>query len=225
MPAPLARPSATPPERVAAGPLVLRRVEAGDAAVIAAAVGASLEHLRPWMAWATPEAADVRTQLLRVAESDELWAAGAGFIYVIIARGSAPDGGQAGRGGDPDGEFVGTIGMHRRAADDAVEIGYWIASAKTRRGYATAAARALTPVALELSASRRVEIHCDEANTASAAVPRKLGYRLDRVQAHVREAPGEQGRRMIWVWDPPGGANGAGRSTGPTGRAARAGAR
>jgi RimJ/RimL family protein N-acetyltransferase len=221
MPAPLARPSATPPERVAAGPLVLRRVGAGDAAVIAAAVGASLEHLRPWMAWATPQAADVRTQLLRVAESDELWAAGAGFIYVIIAPDSAPDGGPAGRGGDPDGEFVGTIGMHRRAADDAVEIGYWIASAKTRRGYATAAARALTPVALELSASRRVEIHCDEANTASAAVPRKLGYRLDRIQAHEREAPGEQGRRMIWVWDPPGGANGAGQ----TGRAARAGAR
>src|SRR5215469_1030964 len=92
MPASLARPSATPPERVVAGPLVLRRVEAADAAVIAAAVGASLEHLRPWMAWATPEAADVRTQLLRVAESDELWETGAGFIYVMIARDSAPDG-------------------------------------------------------------------------------------------------------------------------------------
>ena len=227
MPASLARPPATPPERVAAGPLVLRRVEAGDAAVIAAAVGASLEHLRPWMAWATPEAADVRTQLLRVAESDELWAEGAGFIYVMIVGDSAParPPGQSGSRGDPDGEFVGTIGMHRRAADDAVEIGYWIASAKTRRGYATAAARALTPVALELSATRRVEIHCDVANTASAAIPRKLGYRLDRVEAHEREAPGERGRRMIWVWDPPGGGAGAEWSTRPTGRAARAGSR
>jgi RimJ/RimL family protein N-acetyltransferase len=46
---------------------------------------------------------------------------------------------------------------------------------------------------------RRVEIHCDEANTASAAIPRKLGYRLDRVIAHEPEAPGESGRRMIWV--------------------------
>jgi len=34
-------------------------------------------------------------------------------------------------------------------------------------------------------------------------VPRKLGYRLDRVEAHEREAPGEQGRRMIWVADGP----------------------
>lgn len=227
MPASLARPSATPPERLVAGPLVLRRVEADDAPIVAAAVGASLAHLRPWMAWATPEAADVRTQLLRVAEADELWETGTGFIYVMIARDSAPDGppGSAGSRIDPDGEFVGTIGMHRRAADDAMEIGYWIASAKTRRGYATAAARALTPVALGLSASRRVEIHCDEANTASAAVPRKLGYRLDRVEAHEREAPGERGRRMIWVWDPPDGAAGAEWSTGPGGHAARASAR
>ena len=228
MPASPARPSATPPERLAAGPLVLRRVEADDAAVIAAAVGASLEHLRPWMPWATPEAADLRTQLVRVAEADELWETGTGFIYVMIARDSGPDGApaaSAGSKGDPDGEFVGTIGMHRRAADDAVEIGYWIASAKTRRGYATAAARALTPVALELSAGRRVEIHCDEANTASAAIPRKLGYRLDRVEAHEREAPGERGRRMIWVWDPPGGAAGAEWSTRPTGSATRTSAR
>ena len=84
---------------------------------------------------------------------------------------------------------------------------------------------ALTPVALELSATRRVEIHCDVANTASAAIPRKLGYRLDRVEAHEREAPGERGRRMIWVWDPPGGAAGAERSTRSAGRAARAGFR
>jgi RimJ/RimL family protein N-acetyltransferase len=227
MPAFLARPPATPPERLQAGPLVLRRVEACDAGTIAAAVGASLEHLRPWMPWATPEAADLRTQLVRVAEADELWETGTGFIYVMIARDSGPGGPPrpAGRRGDPDGEFAGTIGLHRRAADDAVEIGYWIASAKTRRGYATAAARALTPVALQLSGARRVEIHCDEANTASAAIPRKLGYRLDRVEAHEREAPGERGRRMIWVWDPSGGPTEAEWSAGPTGRAARAGAR
>jgi RimJ/RimL family protein N-acetyltransferase len=225
MPAPLARPPATPPERLAAGPLVLRRVEADDAGAIAAAVGTSLEHLRPWMPWATPEAADLRTQLIRVAEADELWETGTGFIYVMITRDSGPGGppAPAGNRGDPDGEFVGTIGLHRRAADDAVEIGYWIASAKTRRGYATTAARALTPVALALSGTRRVEIHCDEANTASAAIPRKLGYRLDRIEVHEREAPGERGRRMIWVWDRAGEAPRAEWSTGRTGRAARSG--
>jgi RimJ/RimL family protein N-acetyltransferase len=45
----------------------------------------------------------------------------------------------------------------------------------------------------------RVEIHCDEANIASNAIPRKLGYRLDRIDDHEPEAPGERGRRLIWV--------------------------
>src|SRR6266851_7228376 len=90
--APPPREPASPPERVAARPLVLRRVHADDAGAIAVAVGASLEHLRPWMPWATPEAADLRSQLVRVAEADELWESGTGFIYVMVAQ----DGGQAG---------------------------------------------------------------------------------------------------------------------------------
>lgn len=212
-----------PPERVAAGPLVLRRVRADDAGAIAVAVGASLEHLRPWMPWATPDAADLRSQLVRAAEADEMWESGTGFIYVMIARDTGPPGPHApGVVKDPDGEFVGTIGLHRRLADDAVEIGYWTVAAKTRRGYATAAAQALTQVAAALPGARQVEIHCDEANTASAGVPRKLGYRLDRVEKHDKEAPGERGRRMIWVWDPAAGP----RATGsPDGRVARGGGR
>jgi RimJ/RimL family protein N-acetyltransferase len=214
---------ARPPEQVATGPLVLRRVHADDAGAIAVAVGASLEHLRPWMPWATPEAADLRSQLVRVAEADEMWESGTGFIYVMIARDTGPSGPDAaGMIKDPDGEFVGTIGLHRRLTDDAVEIGYWTVAARTRRGYATAAAQAMTQVALALPGARRVEIHCDAANTASAGVPRKLGYRLDRVEKHEREAPGEQGRRMIWVWDLAGGP----RATGsPDGHPARGGAR
>src|SRR5215472_759048 len=213
---------ARPPEQVAAGPLVLRRVHADDAGAIAVAVGASLEHLRPWMPWATPEAADLRSQLVRVAEDDELWESGTGFIYVMIARDTGQPGPAApGVVKDPDGEFVGTIGLHRRLADDVMEIGYWTMAGRTRRGYATAAAQAMTHVALALPGVRWVEIHCDEANTASAGVPRKLGYRLDRVEQHEREAPGERGRRMIWVWDRPPRPAGP-RATGPLdGRAAR----
>src|SRR6266705_2972535 len=122
----------------------------------------------------------------------------------------------------PERVAAGPLVLHRRLADETVEIGYWTVAARTRRGYATAAAQALTQVALALPGTRRAEIHCDEANTASAGIPRKLGYRLDRVEAHEREAPGERGRRMIWGWDPAEGP----RATGGTaGRAARDGAR
>jgi len=180
---------AAPPEQVDAGLLTLRRLRPGDAAAIAAAVAASMEHLRPWMPWATPDSTDPRIQRIRVAESDELWAQGTDFIYSII---------------DTDGMLAGEIGLHRRLEDGGMEIGYWIAEPRTRRGLATAAAAAITDVALRLPGVTRVEIHCDEANVASSAVPRKLGYRLDRVAPYPPEAPGESGRRQIWVRDPAG---------------------
>ena len=176
-----------PPEEVRTGPLLLRRMRTGDAGVIAATVGASLDHLRPWMPWATTEAATSRSQLARIIEADEMWETGTDYIYLITVA--------------HDGALAGTIGLHRRIGDGGMEIGYWIAVGQTRRGYATAAAGALTSVAFTLPGVRRVEIHCDEANTASAGVPRKIGYRLDRIEPHEPEAPGERGRRMIWVWD------------------------
>jgi RimJ/RimL family protein N-acetyltransferase len=187
----LAPQSAGPPERVQEGRLVLRRMQAEDARTIAVAVGESLDHLRPWMPWATKEAADERTQRARIGEADELWESGTDYIYAIFAS----------DGGSGDGPLVGTIGLHRRPAENVIEIGYWIAVAQTRRGYGTAAARVATSLAVALPGIRRVEIQCDEANVASAAIPRRLGYRLDRIEPHEPEAPGEQGRRMIWLWD------------------------
>jgi RimJ/RimL family protein N-acetyltransferase len=168
-------------------------MEPEDAGQIASAVGESLDHLRPWMPWATREAAEQRTQLARIIEANELWQGGTDYIYAIFAT--------EGPGGEEEGDLVGTIGLHSRAGEGALEIGYWIAAAQTRRGYGTAAARAATSAAVALPGIRQVEIHCDEANVASAAIPRKLGYRLDRIEAHEPEAPGERGRRLIWVWD------------------------
>jgi RimJ/RimL family protein N-acetyltransferase len=164
---------------------MLRRVHADHAAAIAAAVGISLEELRPWMAWATREAAEPRTQLIRVAEADELWEAGSDFIYSVLLR--------------PGPTVVGEIGLHRRVGDGGMEIGYWIDSRFAGNGIGTEAARLLTGAALALDGVTRVEIHCDEANQASAAIPRKLGYQLDRIDRIDPEAPGEMGRRMVWV--------------------------
>jgi RimJ/RimL family protein N-acetyltransferase len=180
----------TPPEEVTSSSLLLRRVRADDAAAIAGAVQASLDHLRPWMPWATREAADPRAQLARVAEADELWESGTDFIYSVLLGGNRT--------------LIGEIGLHKRPGDGGIEIGYWIDVRYSGRGLGTEAAGALTAVALALPGAAQAEIHCDEANLASATIPRKLGYRLDRIDDHEPEAPGERGRRMIWVMDRPG---------------------
>lgn len=179
-----------PPEQLDAGPVLLRRCRVEESAAFAEAVKESLEHLRPWMPWAAPEAADPERQRARLAGAAENWEAGTEFLYTIFLPGREPAGG---------GTVIGTIGLHRRIGPGGIEIGYWVHAAHTGRGYATAAARALTGAALALPDVRRVEIRCDEANAASAAIPRKLGYRLARVDRRDPEAPGETGRLMIWV--------------------------
>ena len=114
-----------------------------------------------------------------------MWEAGTSHVYSVLTA--------------DQGTLVGEIGLHRRIDDASAEIGYWIAASQSRRGFGTLAAGAMTSVALALPGVSRVEIHCDEANAASAAIPRKLGYRLDRVEKRMPEAPGESGRLMIWT--------------------------
>lgn len=102
---------------------------------------------------------------------------------------------------DGEGTVLGAIGLHDRLGPHAVEIGYWCHAAHTGRGVITRAAGTLTRTALALPDIDRVEIHCDEANVRSAAVPRRLGYRLDRIEPSEVRAPAETGRRMFWVRD------------------------
>jgi RimJ/RimL family protein N-acetyltransferase len=184
---------AAPPEEIDAGPVRLRRWRVADAGLVTRLVTANLEHLRPWMAWAQepPAEADERDFLLRM---EAAWERRSDFGFVVVLPDVGPAGG---------------MGLHTRQGPGTLEIGYWIAAASTGRGYATAGARALTGAAFALPGVERVEIRCDEANVASAAIPRRLGYRLLEVYTRRASSPAETGRGMIWAvqreeW-PPGG--------------------
>ena len=183
-----------PQERIDAGAVLLRRLCQADATAIAAAVRASMKHLEPWMRWATKEAADVGHQRARIIEAEGRWDAGTDFIYSVL-----PPCAETGAAVREGAAVLGTFGLHRRIGPGGIEMGYWIHADHSGRGYGTAAARALTAVALALPGVERVEIHCDAANAASAAIPRRLGYRLDRIEARAPAAPGESGRHLIWV--------------------------
>ena len=163
---------------------LLSRTRESDAGQLARAVGASLDHLRRWLSWATDEAADVQAQRRRCREAEAHWEDGSAYCYVLRP-------GQSG-------QVIGGFDLWR-IGPDAVELGYWVHVDFTGRGYATACARALTHAGLALSGVARVEIHTDEANAISAASPRRLGYRLDRVDELPPEAPAHSGRVQIWV--------------------------
>ena len=96
-------------------------------------------------------------------------------------------------------ELVGACGLHPRQGHGVLEIGYWVHVDHTRRGLATAAARALTREALDIPEVREVQIRCDATNAASAAVPTRLGFRLARMEYRPRRTSVETDEEMVWV--------------------------
>jgi RimJ/RimL family protein N-acetyltransferase len=149
------------PYRVVTERLELRCWDPSEAPQIKAAIDANLEHLREFMVWAHDEPSPVAEM------ADRLRGFRAGFDrdeeypYAIWHGG----------------EVAGGAGLHRRVGPGALEIGYWVRRERTRRGFATELASALTRAAFDGCGVERVEIHVDPRNTASLGVPRKLGFR------------------------------------------------
>ena len=162
--------------------LTLRPWRMDDAPALLAAIEASLPELRGFMPWAmeTPTLETVEAFLRSLTPGVSM---GFGLF-------------------DADGELVGGFGLHDRRGPGILEIGYWVRSDRTCRGYATATARALTEVALAaFPLVDRIEIRCDPANVASRAIPSRLGYRLDRSEDVPVEAAAQTGRQEVWVLD------------------------
>ena len=170
------------PERIDGEGIVLRRWLETDADAIAQAVTESLEHLRPWMAWASEEPQTIEQRRALIARWEREWAEGGDAVYGIFVEGAV----------------AGGCGLHRRRGPRTLEIGYWIHRDFTRRGIATAVSRMLTAAAFAVPEIEHVEIHHDKANVASAGVPRRLGFTLVEEQPDERVAPAEIGVDCTW---------------------------
>jgi len=177
-----------PPDELHGEVVTLRRYRSSDRDALKAAIAASLEQLRDWMPWAQepPTDASVATFLDPAMEH---FGGDAAANYAITLRDT--------------GAFAGGCGLMPRIGPVALEIGYWVHSAYHRRGIATESARLLTNAGLASAGVRRVEIHCDQGNVASAGVARKLGYRLERTTDGPVDSAGRTGRMMIWVTERP----------------------
>ncbi|HEU4629745.1 MAG TPA: GNAT family N-acetyltransferase [Gemmatimonadaceae bacterium] len=175
--------------------LLLRPWRDEDAPALLPVLEANQAHLGPWIP------ARVATPVLLPALAERLAAFAADFAadrewrYGLFT----PDGATV----------VGEVDLLPRAASgrvafaeaDHVEIGYWLRRDRVGQGLATEAAAAMLGVARTLPGLTHVEIRCDARNAASAAVPRRLGFRLDRTV----DAPGVAGDAaapvalQVWV--------------------------
>ena len=174
-----------PAYRVLTPRLCLRCWNPEDAPALKAAVDASREHLIPWMQWAR-EQPTLQMQIDRLRRVRSEFDLGQDFVYGVLSR--------------DERQVLGGSGLHARSADRARMIGYWIHVDHIGQGCATETSAALTKVAFLIEDLDRVEIHCDPANAASAAIPRKLGYTHEAtLRRRTHWSDGKVEDSMIWT--------------------------
>jgi RimJ/RimL family protein N-acetyltransferase len=134
------------------------------------------------MPWAAEEPIGMVQRRAMLEQWDAEWRAGGDVVMGIFAREVA----------------VGGCGLHRRIGPGGLEIGYWVHPQHLRQGLATQATSLLIDAAFSLPDLTHVEIHHDKANTASAGVPRRLGFMLVDERPDAPTAPAEMGIELRW---------------------------
>lgn len=162
--------------------LLLRNALPGDGPELNAAIHESFDELYPFMSWAREKPTlDQSEENVRVAHSK--WILREDLRVSIFDRAT--------------GKLAGCSGLHRMNWDiRSFEIGYWIRSGFTGKGYAQESTNALTRFAFEQLKATRVEVRCNAKNERSAAIIRKLGFefegKLRSSDFHVHEKVGDR---------------------------------
>ncbi len=155
------------PELITSERLELRAPRLEHVVPLTRAVRASLPELEPWMPWAT-DAYDRDSCEENVRRAMAVFVTKQDLRYHIFERSS--------------GRLIGSTGLHAiRWEVPRFEIGYWLESSETGKGYVSETVRTLTRVAFEQLGAKRVEIRLDDLNEASAAVAERCGFHLDGV--------------------------------------------
>ncbi|KAA3656664.1 MAG: N-acetyltransferase [Chloroflexi bacterium] len=145
--------------------LTIRGPLPGDGKEVQAAVAESIDELRPWMPWAT-EVPTVKVSEIRVREKYLDFLARRDLILHLFLQGTHT--------------FIGSSGLHRIDwSVPSFEIGYWVRTSFSRKGFITEAVRGISNFAFEQLEAKRVEIRCDAKNVRSAAIPQRLGFVLE----------------------------------------------
>lgn len=139
------------------------------AAEIARVVRENLEHLKPWLPWATDDyslesARDyIKNNLQELAQ-------GVGLAASVVH----------------ENKILGQIGHHHlNSVNKSTNIGYWIAADMQGKGIMTKCCRVFINYAFDELKLNRVQINCNVENTKSRAIPERLGFQLEGIHRQV----------------------------------------
>ena len=158
--------------------LVLRSFRTDDAPALHAAMVESITELRahlwflPWVA----EAPTLQSAEVRCRKAEGNFVLRADLAYLVFDKSTH--------------RLVASAGLHRTDwAVPKTEVGYWVRSSETGKGYASECVVALTTWALAELGAQRVELVTDERNQGSRAVAERCGFLLEGVHHNVMRGP------------------------------------
>jgi RimJ/RimL family protein N-acetyltransferase len=173
-----------PAYRIVTPRLVLRCYNPKDALLLENSITESLDHLVPWMPWASSEPEPLMSKVERLRRMRSNFDLNIDYVYGIFNLEETC--------------LLGGTGLHPRLGAGALEIGYWIHRDFINKGYATESTAALTKIAFEINKVNRVEIHCSVENIRSAKVPQKLGYSHEATLRNRSFANDHLTDQMVW---------------------------
>jgi RimJ/RimL family protein N-acetyltransferase len=143
------------------GSVLIRPYRSTDVQALHEAVRESVAELSVWMRWCHPgyRIQESRTWIRSCAET---WAMGTEFNFAIIDA--------------EEDTLLGSCGLNAIVPDDHIaNLGYWVRTARTRTGVATAAASLAVRFGFEDLQLNRIQIIAAITNEASLRVADKVG--------------------------------------------------
>ena len=166
-----------PPHEIRTERLILRSARAGDGPSLRAAIRVSLKEFFPWLSFSA-QLSDEDTMERVSREGQIKFLEGEFYVWRLW---------------EPDGLLVGSVDLHAiNHAVPSCEIGYWLRSDRTGRGFAQEFVTAAIGIAHKTLKVERIEARCDVRNERSWRLAERLGFAFEGVARNdSRDAAGE----------------------------------
>jgi ribosomal-protein-serine acetyltransferase len=167
--------------------LFLRPPQTGDGPAYHAAINASRDHLRRFLAWVDSSHLTQEDSENMVRLGQAKFQTRSDVLLPFFDRTTQ--------------QLYGSSGLHRMDwSVPSFEIGYWIHKDHEGQGLVTEAVNAVTRYAFNQLQAKRVEIRCETDNVRSRAVAERLGFERDGILRQDRRKIHNGELTDTWVY-------------------------